>query len=223
MSDDASDPARYFGREVRRARLAAGMTLADFGRVVGYHASQVSRVERGVRAPTEKFAQRCDRAFPGRGGWFHGFYQESRQWSATPPWFRNWIETRAARGQPADLAAVVAVRAAANRGVRARASCGPSPAPRPSRSHERLAARMARQAILTRETPAAPMVWFLVDEAALRRCTGSALIMADQLDHLLTRGGAAERHDPGRAQRRARRAHRGVRDRRKGERSGSVY
>ena len=70
MSGDASDPARYFGREVRRARLAARMSLADLGRVVGYHASQVSRVERGVRTPTEKFAQGCDRAFPGRGGWF---------------------------------------------------------------------------------------------------------------------------------------------------------
>jgi hypothetical protein len=92
MSGDASDPARYFGREVRRARLAARMSLADLGRVVGYHASQVSRVERGVRTPSEKFAQGCDRAFPWRGGWFYSFYQESRQWAATPPWLRNWVE-----------------------------------------------------------------------------------------------------------------------------------
>ena len=38
----------------------------------------------------------------------------------------------------------------------------------------RLAARLARQAILTRDEPAAPMAWFLVDEAALRRCVGAA-------------------------------------------------
>ena len=30
------------------------------------------------------------------------------------------------------------------------------------------------------------MVWFLIDEAALRRRTGSPLIMAEQLDRLLT-------------------------------------
>ena len=30
------------------------------------------------------------------------------------------------------------------------------------------------------------MVWFLIDEAALRRRTGSPLIMADQLERLLT-------------------------------------
>ena len=77
MTDDASDPARYFGREVRRARLAAGMTLAEFGRRVGYHHGQVSRVERGVRAPTEKFAQMCDKVFPERGGWFARFYRKA--------------------------------------------------------------------------------------------------------------------------------------------------
>ena len=57
MNADASNPALHFGREVRRARIAAGMSLAEMGRVVGYHKSQVSRVERGVRAPTKKFAQ----------------------------------------------------------------------------------------------------------------------------------------------------------------------
>ena len=92
MNADASNPALHFGSEVKRARVAAGMTLAEMGRVVGYHKSQVSRVERGIRAPTRKFAQMCDLAFPGRGGWFLRFYDDSRQWSAMPPWFRNWIE-----------------------------------------------------------------------------------------------------------------------------------
>ncbi|HEX3957283.1 MAG TPA: Scr1 family TA system antitoxin-like transcriptional regulator, partial [Trebonia sp.] len=45
----------------------------------------------------------------------------------------------------------------------------------------RLAARLERQALLTRDEP--PTVWFLVDEAALRRGIGSAEIMAAQLSH----------------------------------------
>src|SRR6185437_13296719 len=85
MSDDASDPARYFGREVRRARLAAGLTLVEFGRLAGYHHAQVSRIERGVRPATLKFAQMCDKVFPDRGGWFEDFYRQSRNWPATPP------------------------------------------------------------------------------------------------------------------------------------------
>ena len=67
---DANDPAFYFGGEVRRERLAVRMSLAALGRVTGYHASQVSRVERAERTASEKFAHGCDKAFPGRGGWF---------------------------------------------------------------------------------------------------------------------------------------------------------
>ena len=48
------------------------------------------------------------------------------------------------------------------------------------------AARLARQAILTRDDP--PAAWFLVDEAALRRCVGLPDVMAGQLAHL---GGVA--------------------------------
>ena len=43
-------------------------------------------------------------------------------------------------------------------------------------------ARLARQAILTRDDP--PAAWFLVDQAALRRCVGSPDVMAAQLAHL---------------------------------------
>jgi hypothetical protein len=47
---------------------------------------------------------------------------------------------------------------------------------------DRLAARLKRQAILTREDP--PAMWFLLDEAALHRCVGSSEIMAAQMAHL---------------------------------------
>ena len=189
MTADTSDPIRYFGREVRRARLAAKMSLADLGRVIGYHPSQVSRVERGTRSYTEKFAEMCDKAFPERGGWFHRFYLESRHWQATPPWFRNWIEEHEQCAvslriwQPSSLSGLLQTEAFALALLRT------FPGATATQIDERVAARMARQAILTRETPAPPTAWFLVDEAALHRCIGSALIMAEQLDHLLTVAG----------------------------------
>ena len=188
MTDDTTNPARHFGREVRRARLAAKMTLAEFGRAAGYHPGQISRIERGVRPPTETFAQMCDKVFPERDGWFERFYQESRQWAATPPWFRNWIEheQRALTlqvWQPSSLSGLLQIKPYALALLRT------FPASTEEQVAERLAARMARQAILTREEPAAPMAWFLVDEAALRRCTGTADIMTSQLDHLATLAG----------------------------------
>lgn len=185
MSGETSNPALHFGRELQRARIAAGLTLTDLGRAMGYHKSQVSRVERGTRAPTEKFAQMCDLAFPGRAGWFLRFYRDSRQWSAMPPWFRNWIEheQRAVNlriWQPSSLSGLLQTEAYAL------ALLQTFPGATTEQVSDRLAARMARQAILTREAPASPMVWFLVDEAALRRLTGTAPVMAGQLGRLLT-------------------------------------
>ena len=46
----------------------------------------------------------------------------------------------------------------------------------------RLTARLARQAVLTRDEP--PAAWFLVDEATLRRCVSSPDVMAEHLAHL---------------------------------------
>ncbi|HEY1619576.1 MAG TPA: helix-turn-helix transcriptional regulator [Streptosporangiaceae bacterium] len=43
----------HAGATVRKARLAAGLTLADLGRRCGYSASQISRYERGVQPLTD--------------------------------------------------------------------------------------------------------------------------------------------------------------------------
>ena len=164
------------------------MTLAQFGRAIGYHPGQISRIERGVRPPTEAFAKMCDKVFPERDGWFERFYQESQQWAATPPWFRNWIEheQRALTlrvWQPSSLSGLLQTEPYALALLRT------FPGATDEQVAERLAARLARQVILAREEPAAPMAWFLVDEAALRRCTGTAETMAAQLDHLVAVAG----------------------------------
>jgi transcriptional regulator with XRE-family HTH domain len=79
MSYGTSNPVRYFGQQVRRARRAAGWTLAEFGQRIGYDPGQISRIENGKRPPTELFAQMCDRAFPDRYGWF-GVEQVAFSW-----------------------------------------------------------------------------------------------------------------------------------------------
>jgi transcriptional regulator with XRE-family HTH domain len=186
MTSDASNPARYFGLEVRRERLAARMSLADLARIVGYHPSQVSRVERGQRTPSEKFARGCDRAFTDRRGWFYGFYKESQRWSATPPWLRNWVEeheqcaVRLRIWQPSSPSGLLQTEAFALALLRTFFGATIE------EIEQRLSARMSRKMILTRDKPAPPSVWFLIDEAALYRQTGSALVMAEQLEYLLS-------------------------------------
>jgi transcriptional regulator with XRE-family HTH domain len=181
MSDGTSNPARYFGRQVRRARRAAGWTLTEFGQRIGYDPGQISRIENGKRPPTELFARMCDEAFPDLGGWFSEFYAESRTWIATPPWFRSWVEHEQQAAtlriwQLGVLSGLLQTEAYA------RAILAVNPGVTEDQVSERLAARLARQVILTRDDP--PAAWFLVDQAALRRCVGSAAIMAVQLAHL---------------------------------------
>jgi transcriptional regulator with XRE-family HTH domain len=39
----------FYGAEVRHARLAAGLTQAELGGVLGYDSSEVSKIESGIR------------------------------------------------------------------------------------------------------------------------------------------------------------------------------
>ena len=181
MSYGTSNPVRYFGQQVRRARRAAGWTLAEFGQRIGYDPGQISRIENGKRPPTELFARMCDRAFPERGGWFSEFYAESRTWIATPPWFRSWVEheQHAAALRIWQLGVLSGLLQTEDY---ARAILAVEPGVTDDQVSARLTARLARQAILARDDP--PATWFLVDQAALRRCTGSPEVMAAQLAHL---------------------------------------
>ena len=181
MTDGTSNPARYFGQQVRRARRAAGWTLGEFGQRIGYDPGQISRIENGKRPPTELFARMCDRAFPDREEWFSEFYAESRTWIATPPWFRSWIEheQRAAVLRIWQLGVLSGLLQTEDY---ARAILTVNPGVTEDEVSARLGARLARQTILTRDDPLT--AWFLVDEAALRRCVGSPEAMAGQLAHL---------------------------------------
>ena len=53
-------PLAYLGSEIRRARVAAGLTLAEFGALVPCDASTVSAVSKsGLLAPDEAFVAAC--------------------------------------------------------------------------------------------------------------------------------------------------------------------
>ena len=141
----------------------------------------MSRIESGKRPATEIFAQLCDHAFPHRAGWFSEFYEESRTWIATPPWFRTYVshEQRALTLRnwfPSLLDGLLQTE------DYAREILAVSPGVTDDEVNARLAARMKRQAILTRDAP--PAAWFLIDEAALRRLVRSPQVMAAQTAHL---------------------------------------
>ncbi|MEV5754677.1 helix-turn-helix transcriptional regulator [Actinoallomurus sp. NPDC052308] len=65
-----------FGEELRRRRLAAGLTLTDLAQLVHYSKGQLSKVERGIKAPSRELARLCDAALDAEGelaSLVHGF------------------------------------------------------------------------------------------------------------------------------------------------------
>jgi hypothetical protein len=179
--DPTTSPAHFFGAEVRRARTAAGMTLAGLAATIPCDASTVSRIEAGTLSPGHRFAAACDEAFPQMGGWFSRFCHDSRTWAGPhPPWFRDWVETEQ-RATVIRWWEPLLIPGLLQTPDYARAVLGWGPDDGGDLD-ERVTARLDRQRVFDREIP--PEVWILLGEPVLGYCVGSADVMRKQLDHV---------------------------------------
>jgi hypothetical protein len=178
--DPAASPLHFFGAEVRRAREAAGMTLADLGATVPCDASTVSRIEAGLLHPTGRFVAACMEAFP-QLEWLSRFYEDSQMWGdgAIPRWFEDWLNMERVAStlrtwQPLLIPGLLQTADYA----RAMYSAGFLSAD-DGEVDQLIAARMARQRIFDRPNP--PNLWIVLDEAVLHRLIGTPKTMYDQL------------------------------------------
>lgn len=167
--------------ELRRYRDAAGLTQVQLARRINFSESLVAMVETGKRIPKVDFIEACDQAL-GTGGGLDRIWKRMVR-STYPAWFRPFA------GMEEVATAIFEYEAQAVPGLlqtedyaRAILRAG-----RPRDSDEEIeqhvAARMARQAILTRERP--PLLWVALDEAVLRRPVGGRAVMRAQLAHLV--------------------------------------
>lgn len=62
-----AEPGLVFGTELRRAREAAGLSLAQLARLVHYSKAYLGKVETGVKVPLPELARRCDDALHADG------------------------------------------------------------------------------------------------------------------------------------------------------------
>jgi transcriptional regulator with XRE-family HTH domain len=171
----------HFGRQMRKERLARGWSLPELAARTGINHGHLSRIERGVRPPTENVADLCDEAFPERKGWFREYYEESKSW--TPAGFRSWAEyedhaVRLRVWSPGIIHGLLQTAGYA------RSLMSVEPAVTDEIIRVRLASRVERQRrVLMREDP--PSAWFMVDELSLYRCVGSPQTMAEQMSRLI--------------------------------------
>jgi transcriptional regulator with XRE-family HTH domain len=179
-----------FASQLRAWRQRAGWTQVELGQKMGYSPSLISGVETLDKPPTAEFAAACDRTFgtpgfdaqTGTPGTFLTVYELVAR-EAYPAFFAPVVpfERQAVRIHGWELGAVPGLLQTEEY---ARALISVSRPMDTDTSIGRLvAARMERQAILAAENP--PVLWYVIDEAVLRRVVGGPMVMGPQLDALI--------------------------------------
>jgi transcriptional regulator with XRE-family HTH domain len=182
--DATRSPMAFFGAELRRTRVAAGMSQDQLGRALSFSGDLIGKIETCERAPSSEFAAGCDSVFPHLDGLFARLMGLARRWDGPhPQWFRDWVQAERQAAslrwwEPMLVPGLLQTADYARALFRAWQSGGTSD----DELEELVSARIERQDILDRPKP--PELWVVLDEAVLHRLIGSRKIMYDQLLYL---------------------------------------
>ncbi|MEU8744518.1 helix-turn-helix transcriptional regulator [Streptomyces parvulus] len=181
---DVSDSLRTFGAVVQGFRKRAGMTQEELAERVRYSVQTVASVEQGRRFPTLEYVRRAEDVLDAAGILVGAVQHLSRQ-PGLASWFRQWARLEATalslytyecRVVPGLLQTEAYARAV---------SLNVPPVPDEHELDQRVAARLARQELLSvaRKPPTA--FTFIVEEAVLMRDTGGQDVTRGLLDHVV--------------------------------------
>lgn len=182
MLDPGSSLLAFFGAELRRRRVAAGMSQEQLGQAINFSAALVGRVEVGERMPSPDLARRCDDVLATGGLFAHLRQSMDSDMHAYPAWFREFVEREREATSIREFSAL-SIPGLLQTDAYARAlfrACKPADTDEEIEQH--VAARLERQRILDRAKP--PMFWVVVDEGLLRRPVGGTAVFHRQLAHL---------------------------------------
>ncbi|WP_093837321.1 helix-turn-helix domain-containing protein [Streptomyces aidingensis] len=162
-------------------RERAGLSRAEFGRQVGYGEDQITSVELGRRIPKPELIDKADEVLDASGVLkaMKGEVERARY----PTFFRHAarLESDAVELHVYSCQAVPGLLQTEEY---ARAVFTMMRPPLDEEAiDQRVAARLARQAVFGRRPP--PMVSFVIDESCLRRPIGGEPILRGQLEQIL--------------------------------------
>jgi len=176
---DTTGPS-LFVAELVAARTAAGLTQDALAAQINYSPSLIGMIESGRRAPTLDVAERLDKALKAPGTLVR--LQQHARTTPLPSWFRPYAEIEATATQLRMWEHAI-VPGLLQTEEYARAMLAEEPNITDDELEVLVGARLARQAVLTRES-GPPVLWALIDESALCRTVGSPKVMYGQLMYL---------------------------------------
>lgn len=182
--EDSGAFIKSFGLQVKLLRERAGLTQAELGLRVGYSADQIAAVEQGRRIPKPELIDKVDEVLDA-GGVLKAMKGEVAR-ARYPAFFRDAarIEAGAVEVHSYDVQVINGLLQTEDY---ARALFTMR---RPLLDEEiveqRVAARMARQTIF--DARPAPLLGFVIEEAALQRPFGGKRVLGGQLEQLLLIG-----------------------------------
>jgi transcriptional regulator with XRE-family HTH domain len=182
------DALAWFAEELKAHRVAQGWTQADLAAKVTYSESLIAQVETCRKAATADLGKALDRVFETPGytedtpGTFGRLVTRLRN-LPFPASFRSF-EPHEREATALYIFEHSMIPGLLQTSEYARAILETHPDVTEDVVSERLAGRLARQAILDREDPPPPVVCALIDQSALLREIGGAQVMRDQLAHL---------------------------------------
>ncbi|WP_030749555.1 helix-turn-helix transcriptional regulator [Streptomyces griseus] len=176
--DPSASPLDYYGSELRRLREEAQLNQQQLGDIIFCTGSLIGQIENAKKLPTREFSERVDAALM-TGGLFTRLVSLVLR-SQLPSWFQEYAEMEAKAAYISTYQCQL-VYGLLQTEAYARAVLSIDYT---DRLEETLAGRMERQQILRRKNP--PVLWVVLDEAALHREVGGREVMRAQLEHLLT-------------------------------------
>lgn len=188
--EQSSDLFRAIGKQVKVLRERAGLKQRELGDRLGYGEDLVSSIERGRRTPQREFLEAVDELL-GAGGLLKAAIEDVERARVKarvrhPAWFRDYARLEASAVEISFFSMVTVPGLLQTEDYARSTFTVRQPLWAEETIEQRVAARLARQEILTHWPP--PMVTAVIDEAVLRREISGRKVQHGQLRHLLKLG-----------------------------------
>ncbi|MFF4036852.1 Scr1 family TA system antitoxin-like transcriptional regulator [Streptomyces sp. NPDC001816] len=179
---EPSDSLKAFGAAHKAFRKRAGYTQEQYAPLVGYQPATIASIEQGRRFPPRAFVERAEKVLDAFGV-LREVYKHATREKGLASWFRQWAEleeqaislyTWENRFVPGLLQTEAYARTLFSERI---------PMFGDSEIEAQVSARLERQSLL-KDRPNT-LFSFIVEEHVLRRLTGGADVMREQIEYIL--------------------------------------